>query len=248
MPTHPVPHRPDAADAGSGPLIVVIPHPDDESIFMSPWIHRAVRAGRPVYWLLLTDGAGNAQSMKDAVNRKLAADGLPPIDDAEWTQGRYRELRAAADLCGVPHEHLTYLGLPEGSTTRDQVRDAILSLLVRHSEAQVVTYSPADRHVDHRHAGRAAQELERAGQIPGGLVHVVHTLHWDLQEIEFGHPPLELSPTASEVALLHDLAHLAYGRWDPGEGFYAIGYLTGKAAFDTQLDPATRRDGFYRAR
>ena len=133
-------------------VMILSPHPDDESLATGGLIQRAVEAGAQVRILYATNGDNNPWPQR-VVERKLR---ISASDRARW--GRRRQ--------GEAVEALTHLGVPPGTSTRflgfpDQgFTKALLGLDFRplnalHSEIAnwrptvLVTPSPFDIHPDH---------------------------------------------------------------------------------------------------
>ena len=91
-------------------ILVLSPHPDDESLCCGGYIAAAERAGAQVYIVWATTGDGYWRAVAEA-NGSLAP------DQAAYRRlglRRMREARKAAMTLGVPSEHLYFLGFPDG--------------------------------------------------------------------------------------------------------------------------------------
>ena len=88
------------AAAGNGQKVLVIsPHPDDESIGVGGYIAQSIANGADVTIVLVTDG--NAQHEESI---------------------RYTEFKKATSILGVPEANLISLGFPDGKlATEDQI-------------------------------------------------------------------------------------------------------------------------------
>lgn len=95
-------------------VLVVSPHPDDESLCCGGLIAGAVRAGAQVYVVWVTSGDGFE------LDSALLDRTLRPRLGATQKLGRRRmdEGAAAAAALGVPAGHLTFLGYPDGALLR----------------------------------------------------------------------------------------------------------------------------------
>jgi LmbE family N-acetylglucosaminyl deacetylase len=118
-----------ATPGGQG-ILVVAPHPDDETVGAGGVIRLHADAGDQVTVVVVTDGSAS---------RAL------PIPPAEMAAARAAEVTTAANLLGV--HRLVQLALPERTWSNDAVADALAPLL---AEAAVV-YAPSavDFHPDH---------------------------------------------------------------------------------------------------
>ena len=91
-------------------LLVVAPHPDDESLGAAGLMAKAAGRGDEVYVALLSSGDGFKE---DATRYYLSLDVTP---EEYWHMGYERQMetqRAMAEL-GVPAPHVYFLGFPDG--------------------------------------------------------------------------------------------------------------------------------------
>lgn len=91
---------------GDGPLLVLAPHPDDESLGCGGILLEAATRGVPAYVAVLTDGAASHPGSQDWPAARLAA-------------ARRRELIAAASVLGVPAARLLFLQAPDGAAPHE---------------------------------------------------------------------------------------------------------------------------------
>jgi LmbE family N-acetylglucosaminyl deacetylase len=96
-------------DAGTS-LLVVAPHPDDETLCCAGLIQRVLRAGGQASVVWIT--SGDAERLDLLLSDKV----LLPDARAQLGLGRTRmqEARAAATLLGVPSAAQLFLGYPDG--------------------------------------------------------------------------------------------------------------------------------------
>jgi LmbE family N-acetylglucosaminyl deacetylase len=91
-------------------LLVVSPHPDDETLCCAGAIRRVLAAGGQVSVVWITSGAGSELSML-IVEKSL----LKPLAKVRDLAGkRMMEARAATGLLGVDSKHQFFLGYPDG--------------------------------------------------------------------------------------------------------------------------------------
>ena len=126
-------------DFGSGPVVVIAPHMDDETIGCGGALLRHRRAGAAVTVLFLTDGSrGNADGRHDP----------------ELPATRKEEARRAAEVLGGLQLH--FLDIADGAVSAD---DATVSRIADHLSAvkPAIVYLPTifDSHRDHRAGCRA---------------------------------------------------------------------------------------------
>lgn len=95
-------------------LLVLAPHPDDETIACGGVLQRAQALGLPVRVVFLTYGDNNEWSF--AVYRKHAV--LEPAAVRRMGQLRHDEAVAATGHLGIPADRLIFLGYPDFRTLR----------------------------------------------------------------------------------------------------------------------------------
>ena len=129
-------------------LVVVAPHPDDETLMAGGLLHDAVRAGRSVLAVAVSDGEGSHP-------------GSARWPVAELRAARAAERRAAlAELAGGLDVAVLPLRLPDGGITAAAVRPR-LSDLVAPTDTVVVPWR-YDGHPDHEAVAEAALALAGA--------------------------------------------------------------------------------------
>lgn len=132
-------------------LLVVAPHPDDETIGTGELIQRVREAGGSVRVLLLTDGDDNPWPQR-WLERRLW---VFPQDRARWGRRRREEMARALHTLGVKAESLHALGWSDMGLTDGLRADgtAMLGSLVDQLDAfaPTVIAVPAlgDHHPDH---------------------------------------------------------------------------------------------------
>lgn len=126
---------PGAADS----LLVVAPHPDDESLCCAGIIQRAHDAGARVTIVWLTSGDA-FQLDAVVIERTLRPKGANLRRLAEL---RMREADCAASLLGVPAEHRFFLGYPDGGTRALLANHYTLAYRSPYTAATAVPYARA---------------------------------------------------------------------------------------------------------
>ena len=99
---------------GPGALLVLAPHPDDESLGCGGLIAEALARGRAVYVAILTDGSGSHPGSLTFLPPRLAA-------------LRAQEVRDATARLGLPPDNLQLLGATDGSAPTDGPEFAALA-------------------------------------------------------------------------------------------------------------------------
>jgi len=125
---------------GEGPLLVLAPHPDDESIGCGGLIAAAAAAGHAVRVMVLTDGAASHPSQP----------GLAAL--------RQDETYAAAERLGLRRDAIDFLGLPDGALAATEV--AVRRILTFCPDpATILATWPHDPHCDHTAAWEIARQV-----------------------------------------------------------------------------------------
>jgi len=96
-----------------GPVLVISPHPDDETLACGGLISRALRAGLPVYVAVVTEGEGYSK----AIRRFFRTSKITPEQRRLFSLAREIECRRALRALGVPGGHVFFLGYPSWSTS-----------------------------------------------------------------------------------------------------------------------------------
>lgn len=172
-------------------ILVVSPHPDDETIGAGGYLEEAVRAGANVEIVIATDGAKRGRASV-----------------------RFRETTLATGRLGVPPQNLVFLKFPDGrlSAQRD-FPTRLAEILNKFHPNIVIGTDPKDYHPDHAAVGRAIDGLGKtSGQPFTAYFFVVHYHRYpqpdafrpDLVEVPASKIPehweaLTLTPEAEEA-------------------------------------------------
>jgi N-acetyl-1-D-myo-inositol-2-amino-2-deoxy-alpha-D-glucopyranoside deacetylase len=145
-------------------LLVVAPHPDDETIATGLLIQRVLVAGGHVQILLLTLGDNNPWPQR-WLERRLQ---IGVDDRLRWGERRQQEMLAAMHRLGLPATALQCMGWPDLGITRlllddpDRLRAAVGDVITRFQPTLLVFPALEDRHPDHS-AAHVAVRLALAG-------------------------------------------------------------------------------------
>jgi LmbE family N-acetylglucosaminyl deacetylase len=132
-------------------LIVIAPHPDDETIGAYGLMLRSRRRGIAVRVVVVTDGAASHPGSVAWPRRRLVRE-------------RQRETRRAIRRIGGCAGHVTFLGLPDGALQVAAARRGITATIYRAAKpALIVGPAASDDHPDHRTCAAAI----RAARLPG---------------------------------------------------------------------------------
>jgi LmbE family N-acetylglucosaminyl deacetylase len=132
-------------------LLILAPHPDDESLATGGLIQRAASAGAKVRVLFATDGDNNPWPQR-FLERKLQ---ITSRDRARWGRRRRKEALAALELLGLPKGSARFLGLPDQGITNLLMRaeeGVLFTLWAELTEWEPTLFvmpSATDAHPDH---------------------------------------------------------------------------------------------------
>ena len=140
----------DGPDPGER-LLVVAPHPDDETLAAGGLLQRALARGGAARVVFATDGENNPWTQR-LVERRVR---IRPEDSARFGRRRRQEAIAALTELGLRPEDAVFLGLPDQAITDlllfgDPLgMDRLASLFADWKPTLVVLPSPFDLHPDH---------------------------------------------------------------------------------------------------
>ncbi len=197
----------------SGPVIVVAPHPDDETLGAGGLIARLDDAGIPVVIVVVTDGAASARPAG--------------VTDATLVSTRHRELVEAVRVL-APAASVRELGFPDGGVddARRAVKGALMDCIFDVHPSLVVAPWAGDGHRDHRIVGELCAEvcsplMIRMIEYPVWMWHWAHPgtpeIPWQrmraldltvserrLKSAAIGRYPSQTDPAGDVPAPLHD--------------------------------------------
>jgi LmbE family N-acetylglucosaminyl deacetylase len=158
-------------------LLILAPHPDDESIATGGLVQHARDAGAAVRVVVLTDGDNNLWPQR-WIEKRWRIDASAR---ARWGARRREEARAAMGVLGMADADARFLGLPDLGLTDLLMRaDRAIIAVLRDAIAEfapTLLALPAlsDRHPDHSSAYILAQlALAQAKRSPRQFAFAVH--------------------------------------------------------------------------
>jgi len=132
-------------------LMMIAPHPDDESLAAGLLLQRAVAAGAAVRIIYATDGDDNPWPQRMLEKRWH----LNAADRARWGKRRRKEAIAALEVLGLGGANARFLGLPDQGLTRvllhscQKVSSRIGQMISDWSPTHLLLPSKMDSHPDH---------------------------------------------------------------------------------------------------
>ena len=142
---------------GGGGLVVVAPHPDDESLGCGGLVAEACAQGRPTRIVVVSDGAGSHPASKKYPRNRLRA-------------LREAEARGAASALGLAPRHVLFLRQPDrfvpsaGPRAEAAIRELAACAASVGAKALFVSWRH-DPHCDHQASYVIAREAQR--RLPG---------------------------------------------------------------------------------
>jgi LmbE family N-acetylglucosaminyl deacetylase len=132
-------------------LMVIAPHPDDESLACSVLLQQAVRAGAAIRVIYATDGDDNPWPQR-VLERKWR---LHATDRKRWGRLRRTEALAALRALGVNASAACFLGLPDQKLTAllmcdcRSTLDRFAEIIADWAPTDLLVPSISDTHPDH---------------------------------------------------------------------------------------------------
>jgi LmbE family N-acetylglucosaminyl deacetylase len=154
-----------------GPVLVIAPHPDDESLGCGLLL--ASHPGKErLHILFVTDGSHSPER----------AGGAAETLRRELARIREREAREAAAIVGLPAANVEFLGLEDGTLAAQPER--LMSALVDYVRClgaeQLLIPFRYDRHPDHLAISRAVTRARANGAITATVFEYFVYSHWRL--------------------------------------------------------------------
>jgi LmbE family N-acetylglucosaminyl deacetylase len=187
-------------------LLIVSPHPDDETLCCAGVIRRVVTAGGRVSVVWITSGDGSWLSML-LVEKSL----LETRDKArDLAAKRMAEARAATALLGVDSTRQFFLGYPDGGVrklltdNRSSLRHDFTAVLDRVQPTLILAPSPEDTHPDHAASGLLTIDaLRHRGELGKARYWIVHGGEgWPSPRGLMQGIPLTMPPRGDGLAML----------------------------------------------
>jgi N-acetyl-1-D-myo-inositol-2-amino-2-deoxy-alpha-D-glucopyranoside deacetylase len=196
-------------------LLVVAPHPDDETIATGMLIQRVQAAGGKVGILLLTRGDNNPWPQR-WLERRIR---IGAADRERWGHRRHDEMLRALQCLEVPVQALQSLGWPDMGVTDGllQSSDATVAELAaafdQFRPSLIAMPALGDRHPDHGSAHVLVRlALATQGDPPQQLAYLVHGRAPDSGVIEISGTAAQANRKCAALAAHHSQMALSGGR------------------------------------
>ncbi|MBH8600387.1 PIG-L deacetylase family protein [Thermoactinomyces sp. CICC 23799] len=249
----------DGSDLSHQPQVVyLVPHADDELLSMGVDIVNHIRLRYDVHLVLMSPGGHSRarfliNGFKDSdqepflfktpvycplhkryhdPEKEHYQDLYLTVDDVG--KARVREFKESAKLLGISDDHVHVYDLENDrfEEQEQEIRDIMDELLQRFPDAQFRTMSIDDYHPDHRMLGKVLSEFEEEGKVQGEK-----TLYFlSIYKTRFTKYKPSQKEYTMKLLVPQDLKKIKsavqiYGKWDPKNGWYQIGYHSVKSQF-----------------
>jgi LmbE family N-acetylglucosaminyl deacetylase len=231
-------------------ILVVAPHPDDESLGTGGLLHRAFSSGIPVKILFATNGDNNPWAQRYWERRWT----IGAADQQRWGKRRQQEALDAITVLGGDPDCASFLDCPDQGIT-DFLMSGDPTLRNRLTE-EIRAWQPTllliptiiDSHPDHSALCVLLSQIANSLEIPRILEYLIHR-----PSVEIVREPITLRLTAAEIenkrrAILCHQTQLALGggrftRFAAPEEAYYLHNGIGVPSGDRPFQSAIWRDG-----
>lgn len=248
----------------SRPVIYIVPHQDDEILTYGIDIRNELSKGSQVHLVLITKGEDS--EARDILNGKYDSESRNPswngravkcqwhntyhnpagehykhgsLTYEEFGLTRTDEYFRASKALGVPESNIHTEYIANGSYYGGNIKAVIQKYLTAYPNADIRAFSWFDGHDGHAAIGRVIKEMQNEGAIQRYQAKYLMSIYTDrFYPIK---KPMELIKT--KLQNQNDGNYLVnaineYKRFDPRNGYYAVGYHSVSVQFDALLrDP-----------
>ncbi|MEH7437948.1 cell wall-binding repeat-containing protein [Neobacillus drentensis] len=227
------------------PILYIVPHQDDEILTFGVDIRNELTRGRQVHLILLTKGEdSNARNIlngaiycqihkvyHDPVKEKYKAGSLTPD---EFADARTDEYFRASMALGVPKSNIHTEFIPTGKYYGSEIRAIIEQYLNVFPNADIRTFSWFDEHSAHALLGKTVQGMQEDGVLQRYQAKYLISINTD----RFYRVPKPMVTIMNRIENTSDVQYvrnaiLEYKRFEPQNGYYAVGYHSVAVQFDS---------------
>lgn len=229
----------------SRPILYIVPHQDDEILSYGVDIRNELSHGRQVHLILLTRGedSGARDILNGAVychvhnkyhNPSKESYKAGTLTPDEFAGARTDEFFRASRALGVPNANIHTNFIPPGQYYGIVVRGIIEKYLSLYPNADVRTFSWFDEHSAHALLGRVVQGMQSDGVLQRYQAKYFISINTD----RFYKFPKPMATIMNRIENPNDVQYLRsaigeYKRFDPRNGYYAVGYHSVSIQFDS---------------
>ncbi|QBB70265.1 PIG-L family deacetylase [Pseudolysobacter antarcticus] len=166
-------------------VLILAPHPDDESLSSGGLIQASLAAGAAVRVLLFTDGDNNPWPQRWIEKRWV----IGAAERMRWGARRRAEAQQALRILGVADDHVRFLGFPDTGLTEllmradSELMQTLVGELREFRSTRLVVPGLQDRHPDHS-ATHVLARIAMQHADPTTAIEVLsYLVHTDLTEL-----------------------------------------------------------------
>lgn len=210
----------------------LIPHQDDEVLYIGIDINRDVRDGHNVNAILFTDGSRT--SAIKAINKKLSEQGLSEITSEDIVKARNKEITLALNHLEVESKKIEFLGYINKGLLKTDVSNVLDKIVKNQNNVVFKTLAVEllnhkDGSSDHLAITYATEDAEKKYNIPASYY---IKSEWDSVITKKNYKAIHLNDSEKEIMIK---ALNAYTIWNPANGFYAVGQNSVPASFQNKI-------------
>jgi N-acetylmuramoyl-L-alanine amidase len=255
-----------ALHSSNRPILYFVPHQDDEILSMGVDIRNQLSRGRNIQVILVTDGENS--EARDILNGQYDNESKDPskagrplkdtwhdtihdprlenfqhgyLSFEEFTNLRTNEFYRALETLGVSRDRIHIEGLHAGNINKASIEEIIKKYISTYPNADIKSLSWFDGHPTHSLIGQSIKDLQDNKIIKPYQAEFFLSIYTD----RFYSIPKPMKTQKilfdkeSERSMLINAANV-YKRYDPANGFYAIGYHSVPSQFAAlTIDPYT---------
>lgn len=167
-------------------ILIVAPHPDDETLGCGGTLARRVREGCTVAVLVVTDGCNLFRLSR----WKIEADPTP----AETSAMRKEETRRAVDILGAGRKAIRFLDVEDGSLAGhvEPVSETMAAVIRKTMPDEIYVTSEHENHPDHVAACAAVRSAMQKAQSRAALCRYIIALRPGLSLSSVGEPSVAI--------------------------------------------------------
>ena len=166
-------------------VLILAPHPDDESLSSGGLIQASLAAGAAVRVLLFTDGDNNPWPQRWIEKRWF----IGAAERARWGARRRAEAQQALRILGVADQHVRFLGLADTGVTDvlmradSELMQTLVDELRTFRPTRLVIPGLQDRHPDHSATHVLTRSAMQRADQTAAIEVLSYLVHTDLTEL-----------------------------------------------------------------
>ena len=173
-------------------ILIISPHPDDETLSSGGIIQKAIKLKIPIKILIMTNGENFKLTFKlDSPLRKPTKNNIN-----EFGKKRQNEAIAALHILGVNKKDITFLSLPDKGIKSIYLANTNIEMLQNFIPTKIFYPSDIDKHPDHRFTSLIVKKVFANNLNTERYAYLLHYKWWpmfqNLKRKNYISPPLAL--------------------------------------------------------